>query len=31
MKKNKHVWGVVGFVLGTFFGGKVYAAIRKIA
>jgi hypothetical protein len=31
MKKSKHVWGLVGFVLGTFLGGRVYAAIRKIA
>jgi hypothetical protein len=31
VKKSKHVWGLVGFVLGTIFGGRVYAAIRKIA
>lgn len=28
--KSKHLWGLGGFVLGTFFGGKVYAKIRRI-
>lgn len=27
--KGKHLGYVVSFVLGTFFGGRVYAAIRK--
>lgn len=30
MKKSKHVWGVGGFVLGTFFGARVVGAVRKI-
>lgn len=29
--KSKHLWGLGGFVLGTLFGSKVYAAIRRIA
>jgi hypothetical protein len=29
VKKSKHVWGLVGFVLGTIFGGKVYSLIRR--
>lgn len=31
MKKSKHVWGLVGFVLGTLFGGKVYGFVRRLA
>jgi hypothetical protein len=30
VKKSKHVWGIGGFVLGTFFGGKVYGFVRKL-
>jgi hypothetical protein len=30
VKKSKHVWGLVGFVLGTIFGGKVYGYVRRI-
>lgn len=29
MKKSKHVWGLAGFVLGTLFGARVWATIRK--
>lgn len=29
MKKSKHVWGLVGFVLGTIFGARAIGFIRK--
>jgi hypothetical protein len=28
--KKTHIWGLVGFVLGTVFGAKVKQILRKL-